>query len=349
MRGSFELPRRPLLLTLFQEVTSAVRSQNLVRVIRRASRHKKGVVWGEPPLHHVLNRGRESCHDGWAMWTGVQRSGARRYPCEMLGSTQVPRGVPRLGEKLRKRFEIGPGLQTAQHAGAPSGRADCTGIDFFPSAFVWTGTTMTDYKKWDKFAAEDDDEEAAPPAYSTAQRAAAEAEAAARAARAPPPPRDDRSEIEKLKAARRLARETAAASAPAAGGGAAIASPPEPAPQAAATTAVAADPVSRLVAAEAALASLRAESDAVRAGLSSSASADEVQALLGRVVAAQGGVGALQAAVDEIAVGELEDEAVRDDARARRKLLNRAVEDELIPKWTALRADALAAKKRFGA
>lgn len=199
---------------------------------------------------------------------------------------------------------------------------------------------MTDYAKWAKFAAESDDE---PSGYTPAQRAAAEA--AARAAPAPAPADDGRSEIDKLKAARRLAREAAAATAPAASASSAAPAAPAPAP----VDSAPADPLSRLVAAEAALAALRGEADAVRASLAAGGDAEAVTALVARVVAAQGGVGALQAAVDEIAVGELEDEVVRDDARARRKALNRALEGELVPVWTALRSDALAAKKRVAA
>lgn len=183
----------------------------------------------------------------------------------------------------------------------------------------------TDYKKWDKFV--DGDETPAP-------------------APAPRPAADggERSEIDKLKAARR-ARNAAAS---AAGGSPASSAPAAEVIQRTEAPA-ASDPLSRLLAAEAALEALRAETVDVRSALASGLDAGAVVALLGRVVTAQGGVGALQAAIDEIAVGEIEDESARDDARARRKALNRAVESELMPAWVSLRADALAEKKRLGA
>ena len=205
---------------------------------------------------------------------------------------------------------------------------------------------MTDYKKWDKFVDDEETEVSKPPTYTPAQRAAAEAEASR--ARASAPVDDSRSEIDKLKAARRLAREAAADSASPMAASTASAAPASCSNEAARPEAPT-DPVSRIIGAEASLAALRDEAAAVRLALAAAVHADEVIALVTRVVAAQGSVGALQAAIDEISVGELEDEAVQDDARARRKVLNRSIDDELVPTWTTIRTDVLAAKKRFGA
>ena len=63
-------------------------------------------------------------------------------------------------------------------------------------------------------------------------------------------------------------------------------------------------------------------------------SAAEIQAL---VVALSGNVGKLQAAVDDVSVGDLEEGEVRDGARARRKALNATIEDELTPAVALLR------------
>jgi hypothetical protein len=100
-----------------------------------------------------------------------------------------------------------------------------------------------------------------------------------------------------------------------------------------------------LVAGEALASSMRATIAAVNASLASyksSPSADAAAALQSSVTALSGQVGKLQGLIDEVSIGDLEEDA-RDAARARRKKLNAAVEDELTPAVAALRKATSAA------
>ena len=55
------------------------------------------------------------------------------------------------------------------------------------------------------------------------------------------------------------------------------------------------------------------------------------------------GVGKLQGTLDEISIGDLDDEA-RNAAKVRRKALNAALEEELMPGGNAIRAKVMKAK-----
>lgn len=100
-----------------------------------------------------------------------------------------------------------------------------------------------------------------------------------------------------------------------------------------------------LVAAETLASSMRSTIAAVNASLAgykSAPSEDAAAALQSSVTALSGQVGKLQGLIDEVSIGDLDEDA-RDAARARRKKLNAAVEEKLTPAVAALRKATSAA------
>lgn len=132
------------------------------------------------------------------------------------------------------------------------------------------------------------------------------------------------SEVEKLKARRRA--ENAAKRA--ANGGvdvsdnAAEAAPAAPPPQAEAAPAPK-GPLGQIEVAEGKLESLMSELTAVTALVAEAADADSLDAAAKRQAAVSAGVGQLTAMMDEIDIGEIEDDEARSAARARRKAINK--------------------------
>ncbi len=163
------------------------------------------------------------------------------------------------------------------------------------------------------------------------------------------------SEVEKLKARRRA--ENAAKRA--AAGDAATPEPAaerDPAPEAP----PAAAPLGALGAiseAESKLAALLVEISAVSALVDSAADSAALDAAAKRQAAATAGVGALMAKMDEIDLGEIEDDEARSEARARRKAINKRcalassgdveVDGDLAAASAALKSAVVAARKRI--
>lgn len=162
---------------------------------------------------------------------------------------------------------------------------------------------------------------------------------------------DGMSEVEKLKARRRA--ENAAKRAAAAGDGGDAAPPADVSDQAPMPpTAPLAPPaemgaLGQLSKAEAKMAALEAEIAACSSELGQAADTAAVDAISRRVAACGGTVGQLQALMDEIDLGELDDEA-RTAARSRRKAINAKVEAELEPAKTQLQAAVKAARAKMG-
>ncbi|KAK3273674.1 hypothetical protein CYMTET_18095 [Cymbomonas tetramitiformis] len=204
-----------------------------------------------------------------------------------------------------------------------------------------------DYSKFDNIVDSDEETDAAPPpsgsapTYTAEQRAAAEAAAAS--ARQPPPADDPRAEIEKLKAAKRAQRQAREAAE-----GTKEETPEVVAPKVEEQAAPAEQgPLEMLEAAEKLQADILAEISAVEGALQKlvikDSEAQTATQLLDRVTTMNGNVGKLQSNVDLIMIGELDDD-VREGAKARRKKLNRALEEELMPTVGTLRGKVVKAK-----
>jgi len=197
------------------------------------------------------------------------------------------------------------------------------------------------YNKWDNL--EDSDDET--------PKAAAPAPAPSR----PPAPQmpdlssvdidDDRSEVEKLKAkkrAERTAREAEKAKNPTPEPESFMA-PVAPTPVAADTNAQDAVQTStnaskQITAAEAALAGIKDEIKVLHTALSSQTGDPLVaQSLKQRTLNLQGRVGKLQNELDEIYLGEIEDDGEREMAKQRRKAVNRLLEGDIPGQITDLK------------
>ena len=157
-------------------------------------------------------------------------------------------------------------------------------------------------------------------------------------------------EVEKLKAKRRA--ENAAKRAAAEADGTADTEKPASAPppvQPAAPPPAEAGALGQIGKAEAKAEALAKEIEACTAGL---AAADldgaALDALSKRAAACGGVVGQLQSMMDEIDLGELEDDEVRSAARARRKAVNARVEGTLEPAKGELNAAIKAARAKLG-
>ena len=161
---------------------------------------------------------------------------------------------------------------------------------------------------------------------------------------------DDRSEVEKLKAERRAKRLAAEAEAAAAGDAAVpTVGAPAPAPPPSKPVEVA-DPASTAGASSAALAALDEAERATKALQARVAALEQVVsaalegALQGaaiedakrEVTDAVANVGRLVAALDEIGLGDVEDDGGRTAARARRKQAAATLEDSILPAAHAL-------------
>lgn len=186
-----------------------------------------------------------------------------------------------------------------------------------------------DYSKFDKVV-DSDDEDAAPSSKPREEP---------RAAPAPSYNNDNpRAEIEKLKAEKRKAREAREAAEAAAGGGKAAEEPtPEP-PPAAPTEPAESEPLALLRKAEDIKAQIVSGMATAEGALQSGEPVE-----LKEITNMNGLVGMLQGLIDSISLGDLEEGAVRDGARARRKGLNAFVEDAM-PGLATLRSKALPAK-----
>jgi hypothetical protein len=156
------------------------------------------------------------------------------------------------------------------------------------------------------------------------------------------------SEVEKLKARRRAENaakraaagttdDAAAASDPSAD------TPPVPPPAAP----VESGPLGQLSKAEAQAQAIETELKACTTELAAATSMASVDAISTRATAAAGGVGKLMAMMDEIDLGDL-DEEPRAAARVRRKAINAKVEDVLEPAKKDLNKAVMAARKRLG-
>lgn len=160
---------------------------------------------------------------------------------------------------------------------------------------------------------------------------------------------DEPSEVEKLKMARREAAAAKRAAAEAAGE-TAVEAPTAPAveapPPAAPTPS---GPLQQLDTAETKLAALETELTAVEALLASAADAEAIDAASTRASGCTSVVGQLQGLMDDLDLGELDDDA-RTAARARRKKINAKVGDEgdLTAAAQALRGKVVAARKKLG-
>ncbi|KAG8469377.1 hypothetical protein KFE25_005832 [Diacronema lutheri] len=191
-----------------------------------------------------------------------------------------------------------------------------------------------DYSKFDKVGDSDDDTAAPARPHQPPQQEA-------RAAAAPVASDDSRAEIDKLKAAKRKAREEREqreAAAAAAGGGEPAAVPPPAAPTPAPTDEVVeSEPLALLRRAEAIKEELATGMATFEEALTSG------EAELKDISTMNGLVGKLQGLLDSVSLGDLEEGAERDDARARRKGLNSFVE-EAMPALSSLRSKAAAAK-----
>ena len=156
------------------------------------------------------------------------------------------------------------------------------------------------------------------------------------------------SEVEKLKARRRAENAAKRAAAGATDDAAAASdpsadSPPVPPPSAP----VESGPLGQLSKAEAQAQAIETELKACTTELAAATSMASVDAISTRAAAAAGGVGKLMAMMDEIDIGDL-DEEPRAAARVRRKAINAKVEDVLEPAKKDLNKAVMAARKRLG-
>ncbi|KAJ1630016.1 hypothetical protein T492DRAFT_1006349 [Pavlovales sp. CCMP2436] len=193
-----------------------------------------------------------------------------------------------------------------------------------------------DYSKFDKVG--DSDDEVAPP-----PRPPPSEELPSYTA---PSYDDPRAQIEKLKAdkrAARVAREAAEAAAGPVEGTAekeVVVSVEAEAQAAAVAELELTGPLAMLVKAEGVKADIVSGVAGIEADLST---AQDEPIELGRVTALNGLIGKLQSLVDQISIGDLDEEA-RDAARTRRKALNAYVEDAM-PVVAGLRSKVIAANK----
>ena len=156
------------------------------------------------------------------------------------------------------------------------------------------------------------------------------------------------SEVEKLKARRRAENAAKRAAAGATDDAAAASdpsadTPPVPPPAAP----VESGPLGQLSKAEAQAQAIETELKACTTELAAATSMASVDAISTRATAAAGGVGKLMAMMDEIDLGDL-DEEPRAAARVRRKAINAKVEDVLEPAKKDLNKAVMAARKRLG-
>jgi hypothetical protein len=156
------------------------------------------------------------------------------------------------------------------------------------------------------------------------------------------------SEVDKLKARRRAENAAKRAAAGATDDAAAASdpsadTPPVPPPAAP----VESGPLGQLSKAEAQAQAIETELKACTTELAAATSMASVDAISTRATAAAGGVGKLMAMMDEIDLGDL-DEEPRAAARVRRKAINAKVEDVLEPAKKDLNKAVLAARKRLG-
>lgn len=181
-----------------------------------------------------------------------------------------------------------------------------------------------DYSKFNNIADSDEDEPAPRPSAGGSQQAPP----------ARPAPRlsddDPRAEIEKLKAEKRRAREAREAAEAAAGTDKPAEAEPSPEPEPAAP----AEP------AESEPLALLRKAEGLQEQLAAGMAREGVE--LKEIAAMNGLVGQLQGLLDSISIGDLEEGAERDGARARRKKLNAFVETAM-PELAALRSKAAAA------
>ena len=152
------------------------------------------------------------------------------------------------------------------------------------------------------------------------------------------------SEVEKLKAKRREEMAAKRAAAAAAGEVPAVETPVEAA--APPPPVVDAGPLGQLTKAEGKADALAEEMAACTAEIEAAADADALDKISKRAAACGGVVGQLQALMDDLDIGDLDDEA-RALARTRRKAINARVENELEPAKTALNSAVKAAKAKF--
>ena len=165
---------------------------------------------------------------------------------------------------------------------------------------------------------------------------------------------DGMSEVEKLKARRRAENAAKRAAAAAEGGGEAaeVSDPapaeaaPAPAPPPPAPTETGA--LGQIAKAEAKAEALATEIAAVEAEVGAAADTATLDGLSKRAAAVGGVVGQLMSMMDEIDLGEIEDDEARSAARARRKKINARVEGEFDEKKQALNAAVKAARAKLG-
>jgi SpoU rRNA methylase family enzyme len=182
------------------------------------------------------------------------------------------------------------------------------------------------YNKWDNIV-DSDDEESAPKKVPVQPASSAPAPAATNSGGD-----DNMSEVEKLKIkkrAQRAAREAREAANPSAASASAESLVMEEVAEALPSVDTnAADAVQsssnaekELTQAESTVASMKAEIASLKVELPSK-TPDNAADLKKRTLALQGQVGKLQMTIDEIFLGEIEDETVRAAAKARRKAIN---------------------------
>ena len=144
----------------------------------------------------------------------------------------------------------------------------------------------------------------------------------------------DRTEIDRLKAQKKAQREAREAA-----GGPAVHEVPAAAPAAIVAEVPEAGALALLASAEALAALMRNNIAAANAALAAYKAAPDAAAgtaLQHSVTVITGQVGSLQSKIDEVSIGDLDEDA-RDAARARRKTLNASVEGELMPAVALLR------------
>lgn len=150
----------------------------------------------------------------------------------------------------------------------------------------------------------------------------------------------DRSEIERMKEERRVAAAAKRAAAPEKETATAEATPPP------AAAAAPPGPLKQLTDAEAKADKIDADMVAITAEAIAAADTEALDAASKRAAAIGGAIGGLQGMMDEIDLGELDDEA-RAAARQRRKAINARVEGKLEPAARALKEHVRAQRARL--
>ena len=157
---------------------------------------------------------------------------------------------------------------------------------------------------------------------------------------------EEMSEVEKLKAKRRAENAAKRAAAGDAPPEEATDAPPLAAPTPPPAPPTESGPLAQLSKAEAKADALATEMAAIQSEAEGAKDTEALDALSKRSAACSGGVGQLQSLMDEIDIGDLDDEA-RTAARARRKAINARVEGELEPAKGTLSKAIMAARAKL--